>query len=54
MKEAENPPLETVFVLLDKARCQNKPKIIDVLQAANMKERTSQESAYSTGHRTCS
>ena len=50
VKEAEKLPLETVFLLLDKAECQNKPKTIDVLQAAKMKERTSQEKAHSIGH----
>lgn len=31
-KDAENLPLETLFLLLDKVECQNKPKTIDVLQ----------------------
>lgn len=39
MKEAEKLPLETVFLLLDKAECQIKPKTIDALQAAKMRER---------------
>lgn len=37
MKEAKNLPLETIFLLLDKVKCQNKPKTIDVLQAAKMR-----------------
>lgn len=39
-KDAENLPLETLFLLLDKVECQNKPKTIDVLQAGKkMRER---------------
>jgi len=31
VKEAENLPLETAFLLLDKVECQKKPETIDVL-----------------------
>lgn len=37
-KDAENLPLETLFLLLDKVECQNKPKTIDVLQAGKKNE----------------
>lgn len=33
MKDAQNLPLQMLFLLLDKAECQNKPKTIDGLQA---------------------
>lgn len=32
-KDTEILPLQMLFLLLDKAECQNKPKTIDVLQA---------------------
>lgn len=39
-KDAENLPLEMLFLFLDKVECQNKPKTIDVLQAGKkMRER---------------
>lgn len=39
MKESEKLPLETVFLLQDKAECQNKPKKTNGFQAAKMRER---------------
>lgn len=39
MKEPEKLPLETVFLLQDKAECQNKPETTDGFQAAKMRER---------------